>query len=96
MKSEKAVSLDLVPVEIWKCLGEEGLKWLTELFNIILRIVRMPNEWRISIVILLYENKGDIQDYNNYQGIKLLNHTMKLWERIIKGRLKKVISISEN
>ena len=32
MKSGKAVGLDLIPVEIWKCLGEEGLEWLAELF----------------------------------------------------------------
>ena len=56
----------------------------------------MPNEWRTSIVIPLYKNKGDIQDCNNYRGIKLLSHTMKLWERVIEGRLSKDILISED
>jgi len=56
----------------------------------------MPNEWRTSIVIPLYKDKGDIQDCNNYRGIKLLSHTMKLWERIIEGRLRNDILISEN
>jgi len=56
----------------------------------------MPNEWRTTIVISLYKNKGDIQDFNNYRGIKLLSHTMKLWARFIEGRLRNVISISEN
>ena len=31
MKSGKAIGSVLIPVEIWKCLGEEGLVWLTEL-----------------------------------------------------------------
>lgn len=31
-------------------------------------------------MILLYKNKGDIQNCNNYRGIKLLSHTMKVWE----------------
>jgi len=56
----------------------------------------MPKEWRFSTVILLYKNKGDIQDCNNYRGIKLFGHTMKLWERVIEKRLRKNISISEN
>jgi len=56
----------------------------------------MPNEWRTSIVVPLYEDKGDIQDCNNYRGIKLLSHTMKLWEMVIESRLRKVILISEN
>ena len=77
-------------------MGEEGLEWLTELFNVIVRTSRIPREWRFSTVIPLYKNKGDIQDCNNYRGIKLLSHTMKLWERVIERRLRKNISISEN
>jgi len=56
----------------------------------------MPREWRFSEVIPLYKNKGDIQDCNNYRGIKLLSHAMKLWERVIEIRLRKYIQISEN
>ena len=76
-------------MEVWKCLSEEGLEWLTDLFNVIFRTAKMPEEWRSSTVIPLYKNKGDIQDCNNFRGIKLLSHTMKLWERVIKMRLCK-------
>jgi len=72
------------------------LEWLTELLNVIFRTAKMPEEWRSSIVIPLYKNKGDILNCNNFRGIKLLNHTMKLWERVIERRLRKDISISEN
>ena len=56
----------------------------------------MPREWRFSTVIPLYKNKVDIRDCNNYRDIKLLNHTIKLCERVIERRLRKNISISEN
>jgi len=56
----------------------------------------MPTEWRTSTVVPLYKDKADIQDYNNYRGLKLLSHTMKLWEWVIEGRLRKDISISKN
>jgi len=56
----------------------------------------MFNEWRTSTIIPLYKDKGDAQDCNNYRGIKLLSLTMKLWERIIEGRLRKVVSIFDN
>jgi len=56
----------------------------------------MPREWRFSTVIPLYKNKEDIQDCNNFRGIKLLNHTIKLWERVIERRLQKDVSILEN
>ena len=67
-----------------------------ELFNVIFRTAKMPEEWRSSMVIPLYKNKGDIQDCNSFRGIKLLSHTMKLWKRVIERRLRKDVSISEN
>jgi len=96
MKVGKAVGPDNIPVEVWKLLGEEGLEWLTNFFNVIFESATMPQEWRHSMLIPLYKSKGDTQDCNSYTRVKLLSHTMKLWERIIKGRLRVDISISEN
>jgi len=90
MKSGKAVGSDYMPMEIWKCLGIERIEWLAKLFNVILRTTKMSQERRTSTIILLYKNKGDIQDCNNYRDIKLLSHTM------IGGRLRKDVLISEN
>lgn len=56
----------------------------------------MPLEWRKSTLIPLYKNKGDVQDCTNCRGIKLMSHTMKLWERVIEQRLRKHVKISEN
>jgi len=77
-------------------LGEDGVAWLTDFFNIIFKTAKMPQEWRHSTIIPLYKNKGDAQHCNNYRGIKLLSHTMKLWEQVIEGSLRATIEISEN
>jgi len=45
MKSGKAVGPDNIPVEVWKSLGEEGVAWLMDFFNVIFRTARMPQEW---------------------------------------------------
>ncbi|XP_070048837.1 uncharacterized protein [Nicotiana tomentosiformis] len=47
-------------------------------------------------MIPLYKNKYDIQDCNNYRGIKLLSHTMKIWERVVERRVRHSVTISEN
>ena len=39
----------------------------------------MPEDWRNSVITPIYKEKGDIQDCGNYQGIKLMSHTMKIW-----------------
>jgi len=96
MKSRKAIGPDSIPVEIWKSSGEDGVAWLTDFFNVIFKIARIPQEWRHSTIIPLYKNKGDAQNCKNYRGIKLLSHTLKLWEQVIEGRLKTSIEISKN
>ena len=55
----------------------------------------MPQDWRHSTIIPLYKNKRDVQNCN-YSDIKLLIHTMKLWERVIAGRLRADVRILEN
>ena len=42
MKKGKAVGPDELPVEVWKCMGKMGTKFLTRLFNIPLMSERMP------------------------------------------------------
>ena len=95
MKKGKEVGPDELPVEVWKCMGKMGIKFLTRLFNKLLMGERMPEEWRRSVLIPTYKNKGDAQCCGNYREIKLMSHTMKVWERIIEARLRNRVEISE-
>ena len=94
MKNGKAVGPDDIPVEVWKCLGESALKFLTKLYNRTMESERMPEEWRDSVLIPIFKNKGDVQSCSNYRGIKLISHTMKLWERIVEKRLRSDLKFS--
>ncbi|KAK3572671.1 hypothetical protein QTP86_004033 [Hemibagrus guttatus] len=95
MKSGKAVGPDDIPVEVWKCLGEAAVEFLANLFNRVLESERMPEEWRRSVLVPIIKNKGDVQSCSNYRGIKLMSHTMKLWERVLEARVRKVVEICE-
>ena len=44
MKSRKTVCPDDKPVEVWRCLGEVAVEFLTTTFNKILETERMPEE----------------------------------------------------
>ena len=94
MKKGKAVGPDVLPVEVWKCMREMGIKFLTRLFNKLLMGKWMPEEWK-SVLISIYKNKGDAQDCGSYRETKLMSHTMKIWERIIKARLRNRLQISK-
>ena len=95
MKKGKAVGPDGIPAEVWKCLGGEGIDILWDLMSKIYRQERMPDMWRNSLMVPIYKGKGDVQDCGNYRGIKLISHTMKIYERIIEGRLRMESTICE-
>ncbi|XP_059045645.1 uncharacterized protein LOC131841338 [Achroia grisella] len=94
MKSSKAVGPDGIPVEVWKLLGENGYKWLTLFFNKLLHEETIPEEWCQSILVPIFKNKGDV--ILHYRGIKLMSHTMKVWEKMIERRLREECDISQN
>ena len=76
VKKGKAVGPDKLPVEVWKCMGKMGIKFLIRLFNRLLVGEQMPEEW--SVLIPIYKNKGDAQCCGSYREIKLMSHTMKI------------------
>ena len=51
IKKGKTVGPDELPVEVWKCMGEMGIEFLTRLFNRLLMGEWMPEEWRRSVLI---------------------------------------------
>jgi hypothetical protein len=95
MKGGKAMGPDGILIEVWKYLRDIAIVWLTKLFNHIFRSNRMSDEWR-STLVPIFKNKGDIQSCTNYRGIKLMSHTMKLWERVIEHRLRGMTHITMN
>ncbi|VFQ94525.1 unnamed protein product [Cuscuta campestris] len=60
MRSGRALGPNEIPVEFWKHAGRGAWVWLTKLFNVILRIARMPDEWRESLLVPLFKGKEAI------------------------------------
>ena len=96
MKCGKAVGADEIPAETWKYMGNFGIKMLCKLFNCIMNTEQMPSDWRQSILIPIFKGKGDIQECKNYRGIKLLSHTLKIWERVVDRRMRQCTHIHES
>ena len=95
MKEGKAIGPDNIPIEAWRVLGEAGIEILLGIFKEIMNTEKMPEDWRESILVPVFKNKGDILDCRNYRGIKLMAHTLKLCKRVIEKRLREGVSVSD-
>jgi hypothetical protein len=55
----------------------------------------IPSDWRKSWLVKACEGKGDVLECGSYPGITLLDHVMKVLERVIEKRMRSKVSINE-
>jgi hypothetical protein len=94
-KNEKAMGLDCIHIEVRRGLREIAIVWLTKIFNLIFWATKMPEEWRQSILVPIFKNKGGVQSCTNYRGIKMMGYIMKLCERVFEHRLTRMTSVTK-
>jgi exonuclease III len=95
MKTGKAAGGSGITTEMLKAFGEGGLTWLTDIFNRTWQEGNMPEDWKVGIIIPVYKGKGDPLECSSYRPIKLLEHAMKVLEKVIENRLRKLVDIDE-
>ena len=52
-------------------------------------------QFKIMLLLLIFKNKGNVQSCLNYRKIKLMSHTMKIWERVMAARPIEEVMIFE-
>ena len=95
MKLGKAAGGSGVETEHVVASGKVGTEVLTEICNRVLAGECIPDDWKESVLVPLYKGKGDMRDCGAYRGVKLLEHGMKVVERVFERRLRNVVTINE-
>ena len=93
MQNNKACGPDGVPTESLRLVDKIDPMLICDQMNAALE-KGIPTVWRTSILTPLYKGRGNMTECNNYRGIKLMCHGMKLYERLVEDRLRQVIEIS--
>ena len=71
MKRHKASGLLGLVTEIIQATGEIGTQRILDLCNGIVKEGSIPEDWKSSVVMTIYKNKGDPMACGSYRGIKL-------------------------
>jgi len=69
--------------------------WILDLCNGIVKEGSIPEDWKSSVVLPIYIAKGDPMECVSYTGIKLLEHAMKVIERIFEHRIRQQIEFDD-
>ena len=95
MKRSKAAGPSGVVADMLKAAGDAGTIWVTELCNAVVREGRIPEDWCKSWMVNVYKGKGDALECGSYRGIRLLEHVMKILERVVEVRVRKIVRIDD-
>ncbi|XGW23906.1 hypothetical protein V3C99_005819, partial [Haemonchus contortus] len=96
MKSGKASGPDDVAADLWKSKGWNPAGWLTEFFNQVVAEKKVPESWQQSTTIPIWKKKGSLGDCTCYRPIRLLSHSMKIFERIVDSRIRDIVELTTN
>ena len=59
-----------------------GTQWILDLCNGTVKEGSIPDDWKSSVVLPIYKGKGEPLECGSYRGIKLLEHAIKVVEKI--------------
>ena len=55
----------------------------------------MPSDWEMSVSINCFKGKGDAFKHGNFMGLKLLDHLMKVFERVIEKYIREAVNVDD-
>ncbi|VDO88272.1 unnamed protein product [Heligmosomoides polygyrus] len=96
MRPGKATGPDDVAADLWKSMYWNPAEWLAKFLNQIVTEKKVPECRRQSTTIPIWKKKGIPADCFNYCPIRLLSHSMKIFERVVNGRFRDIVQLSSN
>ena len=91
IKTGKAPGPSEVSLEMIASSGEVGIQVMAEICQKILEGHGMPAKWALRIVVPIFNGKGDIRNCSCYRTAKLLEHGMKVVERVLEKSLSRIV-----
>ena len=55
----------------------------------------MSNERALSVAVLIFKGKGDAMSCGAHRGVKLLEHEMKIVEKVLGRRMWHMVKVNE-
>ena len=92
IKPGKAAGPSDVCAEMISASEEVGVSVMVELCQRVIDGKEMPDEWQTSVLVPIFKGKGDVRNCNTYRGVKLLEHAMKIVERVLKRRIRELVN----
>ena len=83
MKCGKAPACSEISTYFFKSLDDLCSEMVCSLLEEIFVAEKIPSDWKKSEIVPICQRKGNLLHCNNYRGIKLMEHLLKVLERVL-------------
>ena len=87
LNSSKASGPDCIPVVVLKNCEPELSYILAELFNMCLKESCFPDCWKVSGVVLVFQNVGKSSTAKHHSSVSFLSVVSKVFEKLVHNRI---------
>ena len=95
MKQGKAAGFSEVTTEMVVAGGRIAEEVMLQLCQRVLDGKGILDEWKTSVVVPIFKGKGDVISCDSYRGVKMLEHGMKIIERVLERRIRALVDFDE-
>ena len=95
MKSYRGSGPSGLVADVLKAAGGVGVNWMTDVCNAVMTEGNIPSDWCKRWMVTVFKGKGDALECSSYRGIKLLEHGMKVFKRVLEARLRRNVVIDD-
>ena len=88
MKTGKAPGPSEVSLELIAASGGVGSQVMAEICQKVIDGFGMPAEWALSMLVTIIKGKSDIRNCSCHRAVKILEHLMKVVERVVEKGFK--------
>jgi len=92
LNQHKSPGNDGISAEFYKQFKTQISKILLKVFTVMEQTGCTPRTFAQGVITIVYKNKGNQNDLENYRPISLLNTDYKIYAKILANRLKEVVS----
>ena len=95
IKAEKTAGPSEVGVEMIVASGQIGIDVMVELCQGVLDGRGMLDEWALNVVVPIFKGKEDAMSCGAYSRVKLLEHAMKIVERVLERIMQHMVKVDD-
>ena len=82
-----------------KALSEEGILWLTRVYQVAWKLGKTARDWQIGVIIPIFKKeitikvrkKGDHKQCTNYRGISLLSLPGEVYAKCLETKCREIM-----